>query len=104
MHHDHLRFGHLFDRVLRSFFPEAAVFESAVGHQVGPPLGACHEFGMRRRPPFTLRNSSRPRAIAIQLRIDRFEHSIDVDVVEKCGDLLQFGFGVFEDLVVVDFE
>src|SRR5579864_478198 len=36
--HDHLQLGHLLDRVLGTFLPEAALLEAAVGHQVDAPL------------------------------------------------------------------
>ncbi len=40
MKHNHLFFAHFADRVLGAFLSQAAVFEAAVGHQVGAPLGA----------------------------------------------------------------
>jgi len=37
---DHLSLGHFLNRVARALFAHAAVFQTAVGHQVGAPLRA----------------------------------------------------------------
>ena len=40
MDNDHFSFGHFLNRILGAFLAHSTVFEPAVGHEVGAPLGS----------------------------------------------------------------